>query len=111
MPEFPRHQDVEYLSPCVGVRFLWRPYAANISAELTTWAREQSSIPEIVVSGAALWDVLHVRSVPQYSDAMQTTQKTLQELFTQVCNPGVSDTVSYVLRSFYKAKFQAEACK
>lgn len=84
MPEFPRHEDAEFSSPCVDVTFLWRPYAANISTELAAWARDQSNVAEIVVSGAALWDVLHVRSVNEYRDAMHATRKSLQDIFAQV---------------------------
>lgn len=84
MPSFPRHQDVEYSSPCVSVRFLWRPYAGNISTELAAMARTQGGVPEMVLTGAALWDVLHVRSVQQYSDAMHAARKTLHTLLVQV---------------------------
>lgn len=86
MPAFPRHQDVEYSSPCVSIHFLWRPYARNVSAELAerAQARKHSDAPEVVVAGAALWDVLHVRSVHEYSDAIHATQKNLQALLAQV---------------------------
>lgn len=47
-------------------------------------ARTQGGVPEMVLTGAALWDVLHVRSVQQYSDAMHAARKTLHTLLVQV---------------------------
>jgi hypothetical protein len=84
MPEFPRHQDVVYSAPCAQVTFLWRPYAANVSSELTAWAEQENSEAEIVVSGAALWDVLHVHSASQYRDSLQSTRDAIQGLLRQV---------------------------
>lgn len=84
MPEFPRHQDVEYVAPCVTVQFLWRPFAANVSTEFASWAHNPDDVGDIVIAGAALWDVLHVRSIQRYSKAMHNTRDALNTLLAQV---------------------------
>jgi hypothetical protein len=84
MPDFPWHQDVYYNNTCMSVSFLWRPFAANTTEMLSAWAHSEAPAPDVVVTGAMLWDVLHMGSVEEYAQLVRVAALAIQFLLEQV---------------------------
>ncbi|KAG5180755.1 10 TM acyl transferase domain found in Cas1p-domain-containing protein [Tribonema minus] len=68
-----RHADLSWASGtgagATRVSFRWAPYARNVTAALGALSRssaKEGGAPDMVVTGAGLWDALHVRSVDRY---------------------------------------------
>jgi hypothetical protein len=61
----PRHADISMvLPPQLGggnLRFLWAPYAANLTTRFDKLVSSSKKMPDVVVMGAGLWDALWVR--------------------------------------------------
>ena len=58
------------------LRFLWRPFAANVTAALHPFGRG-AAWPEVLIISIGLWDMLHVRSAAAYRGALAQLGRSL----------------------------------
>lgn len=76
-----RHSDMVFSCGCnTTITFLWRPFLANVTqamAELPTVAQQR---PAHVVTGVALWDVLHVTDTRRYAQEAAAVADVMAEL-------------------------------
>ena len=69
-PPVVKHGDMRYMSAGgLEVSFLWRPYAANATAQLLQW-RDASTACDVLVLGVGLWHALHVADAGVYERAL-----------------------------------------
>jgi hypothetical protein len=67
--------------------FRWRPYAANLTAEILEWSKS-GDVPDVVVFGASLWHVLHVTNAAEYQNSLREFHQAWEELARKVrCTP------------------------
>uniref|UniRef100_A0A7S2WUZ9 Cas1p 10 TM acyl transferase domain-containing protein n=1 Tax=Rhizochromulina marina TaxID=1034831 RepID=A0A7S2WUZ9_9STRA len=77
----PRHSDISCSLPAGGsLRFLWSPFAKNITSRLDTLQARSSSLPEVVILGAGLWDALHHRDAQDYARQLHALASVLDSI-------------------------------
>ncbi|KAL3845067.1 hypothetical protein ACJIZ3_002470 [Penstemon smallii] len=69
---FKRHSDYSVLVDEIGLKldFIWAPYVKNLT-ELVIRLRRERSVPDVMVMGAGLWDMLHVNNVSDYGVSLR----------------------------------------
>mmetsp|Transcript_1538 Transcript_1538/g.4445 ORF Transcript_1538/g.4445 Transcript_1538/m.4445 type:complete len:394 (+) Transcript_1538:507-1688(+) len=74
------HQDFEYSLPC-GIRasFHWTPYANNITRLVRRWVSAGVS-PDVLLTGTALWHMLHMGAFQDYGARVGRLAKALKSL-------------------------------
>ena len=74
-PDPVRHADMHFSGPAgLQASFLWRPYATNVTDELRAW-RAAGAAPDVVVTGVALWHMLHDGDVAAYRAGLAALQQ------------------------------------
>lgn len=96
--EVKRHADMVFARGCnTTITFLWRPFLANVTeaiAELPTTAQQP---PAHVITGVALWDVLHVTNARRYAQEAATLADIMAELLeVSLCAGPRSEVVHLV---------------
>eukprot|EP00892_Ulva_mutabilis_P003337 jgi/Ulvmu1/1375/UM011_0103.1 len=62
------HADMVFFSGCsTNITFLWRPFLANVTDALSTWTPPAGQHPHHIITGVALWDVLHSTGMHRYA--------------------------------------------
>lgn len=86
---FKRHSNFEYSleSHHILMEFVWAPYTVNLT-RLACSYRENQKIPDILVSGAGLWHMLHNGNHTQYGSSLLKLKQALGSLLWQ---PNSSD--------------------
>ncbi|KAL8047009.1 hypothetical protein ABFX02_08G210600 [Erythranthe guttata] len=69
---FKRHSDYSITVDEIGMKldFFWAPYVGNLT-ELVLQLRRSRNIPDVMVVGAGLWDMLHVNNASEYGSALR----------------------------------------
>jgi hypothetical protein len=82
-----KHADMHFTARR-GFRasFLWRPYAANVTAAFSKWA-EAGAAPDAVVTGVGLWHALHVSNVSEYERHLRALQGAWLEVQRRLVRP------------------------
>ena len=86
---FKRHSNFEYSlkSHHMVMEFVWAPYTVNLT-RLAYNYRENQKSPDILVSGAGLWHMLHSGNYTQYGSSLLKLKQALGSL---LWNPNPSD--------------------
>lgn len=86
---FKRHSNFEYSleSHHILMEFVWAPYTVNLT-RLAYSYRENQKSPDILVSGAGLWHMLHSGNHTQYGSLLLKSKQALESL---LWHPGSSD--------------------
>lgn len=58
--------------------FVWGPFVHNVTSVVKHLERK----PDVLIAGAALWDALHVRDLPQYTQGVAELDATLRQSFS-----------------------------
>ena len=78
------------------LRFLWRPFAANVTAALHPFGRG-AAWPEVLIISIGLWDMLHVRSAAAYRGALTQLGRSLAAPGTHLPHHSLTALQSYWL--------------
>jgi len=84
------HADLsQVVSPTLTTRFIWAPYVANITSTLSQM-KATKTVPDVLVVGAGLWDVLYVRDNDKAKSDIRHLKSALQGV--QVLPPAPKKT-------------------
>lgn len=69
---FKRHSDYSIMVDEIGMKldFVWAPYAANLT-ELMVRLKRSKSLPDVLLMGAGLWDMLHVNNATDFGVSLK----------------------------------------
>lgn len=80
-----RHADMVFSSGCnTTITFLWRPFLANVTQAMADWSAVVQRPPAHVITGVALWDVLHITDTRVYAAQAEAFANVVAQLL-QVC--------------------------
>ena len=84
----PRHADISLALPSeLGggkLRFLWAPYAANLTHRLDKMATASKKMPDVLIMSAGLWDALWVRNINSFKYlSLQLQSRTSKQRFVE----------------------------
>jgi hypothetical protein len=83
-PPVMRHGDMVFHASCgVTAEFRWRPYAENVSEKIREWRQGRSTADSplaALVTGVALWDVLHIRNNTGYDEKLLELSSILHDV-------------------------------
>ncbi|KAL6552921.1 hypothetical protein OROGR_006763 [Orobanche gracilis] len=68
---FKRHSDYSTMVEEIGMKldFIWAPYVGNLT-ELMSRLKRHKNLPDVMVMGAGLWDMLHVNNASEYGSSL-----------------------------------------
>ena len=79
----PRHADISMNLPHNGgggsLRFLWAPFAANLTSRLNKMASNSTKMPEVLIMCAGLWDALWVHDPNAFKKSVMNLQSLRQK--------------------------------
>ncbi|XP_051114718.1 protein ALTERED XYLOGLUCAN 9 [Andrographis paniculata] len=74
---FKRHSDYSVIVNKIGMKldFVWAPYVGNLTKFVSSL--KQNNFPDVLVMGAALWDMLHVNNATEYRNSLRVLRNNL----------------------------------
>lgn len=78
-----KHQDMSFQSADTTFAFKWAPFIQNITTILNSNGYEKA---DLIVTGAALWDALHVQDLKEYKESVHSVSKSIH-------NKGHNETI------------------
>ena len=77
-----KHKDINYIvsydDNTVNINFIWAPYLNNVTETIKSKSNEQQHY-DLIVAGAACWDALVERNLPDYNNILTTNLKLVME--------------------------------
>lgn len=111
---FKRHSNFEYAlkSHHVLMEFVWAPYAVNLT-RLAYSYREDQKTPDVLVSGAGLWHMLHSGNHTQYGSSLSKLKRALGSLLGHPSDQPVTPQMFWMnlptlLPSLYQSELKIE---
>ncbi|PIM98512.1 N-acetylneuraminate 7-O(or 9-O)-acetyltransferase [Handroanthus impetiginosus] len=76
-----RHTDYSVMVEEIGMKldFIWAPFVGNLT-ELMLQLKRNKNLPDVMVLGAGLWDMLHVNNVSEYGSSLHVLRDNVLAL-------------------------------
>ncbi|CAA0824517.1 Unknown protein [Striga hermonthica] len=78
---FKRHSDYSMMVDQIGMKldFIWAPYVGNLT-ELMLLFKKNKNLPDVLVMGAGLWDMLHINNASEYGASLRVLKNNVLAL-------------------------------